>query len=129
VTRKLTVDAASGTAAPRLDVFLAGALVGLPRRLVRRVIAEGDVRVNGRRAAKGLRLRPGEPWCLARRQDGRRRGQRALHRLAGQTVRGRAGAQVRRAWTGRTLPARSAPRRVWGMELATSVDASRRLKW
>jgi 23S rRNA pseudouridine1911/1915/1917 synthase len=64
VTRTLTVDAASGSAAPRLDVFLAGALAGLPRRLVRRVIAEGDVRVNGRRAAKGLRLRPGDRVTL-----------------------------------------------------------------
>lgn len=64
MTRTLTVDAASGTAAPRLDTFLAGALAGLPRRLVRRVIAEGDVRVNGRRAAKGLRLQVGDRVTL-----------------------------------------------------------------
>ncbi len=50
--------------APRLDAFLAGALAGLPRRLVRRVIAEGTVRVNGRRAPKGLRLRPGDQVTL-----------------------------------------------------------------
>jgi len=61
VTRTLTVDAAD---APRLDVFLARALAGLPRRLVRRVIAEGAVRVNGRRAAKGLRLQPGDRITL-----------------------------------------------------------------
>ena len=64
MTRTLTVDAASGTAGPRLDAFLAGALAGLPRRLVRRVIAEGDVRVNGQRAPKGLRLRPGDRISL-----------------------------------------------------------------
>ena len=60
MTRTLTVDAATGASGPRLDTFLAQALAGLPRRLVRRVIAEGDVRVNGRRAAKGLRLQPGD---------------------------------------------------------------------
>jgi 23S rRNA pseudouridine1911/1915/1917 synthase len=60
VTRTLTVDAEAGAAGPRLDAFLGQALAGLPRRLVRRVIAEGDVRVNGRRAAKGLRLQPGD---------------------------------------------------------------------
>jgi 23S rRNA pseudouridine1911/1915/1917 synthase len=61
VTRTLTVDVAD---APRLDAFLAGSLPELPRRLVRRVIAEGAVRVNGRRAAKGLRLRPGDRVTL-----------------------------------------------------------------
>ena len=61
MTRTLTVDAAD---APRLDAFLAGSLPELPRRLVRRVIAEGAVRVNGRRAAKGLRLRPGDRITL-----------------------------------------------------------------
>jgi 23S rRNA pseudouridine1911/1915/1917 synthase len=64
VTRRLTVDAESGADGPRLDAFVSGALAGLPRRLVRRVIAEGDVRVNGRRAAKGLRLRPGDEVTL-----------------------------------------------------------------
>jgi len=64
VTRTLTVDDASGAGGPRLDAFLAVALAALPRRLVRRVIAEGDVRVNGRRAAKGLRLRPGDEITL-----------------------------------------------------------------
>jgi 23S rRNA pseudouridine1911/1915/1917 synthase len=60
VTRTLTVDAATGASGPRLDAFLAEALAGLSRRLLRRVIAEGDVRVNGRRAAKGVRLQPGD---------------------------------------------------------------------
>lgn len=54
----LTVEAGDG--ALRLDAFLAAALPALPRRLVRRIIAEGDVRVNGRPAAKGNRLRPGD---------------------------------------------------------------------
>jgi len=58
------VDAATGAGGPRLDAFLAAALAGLPRRLVRRVIAEGDVRVNGRRAAKGARLKPGDRVTL-----------------------------------------------------------------
>jgi 23S rRNA pseudouridine1911/1915/1917 synthase len=61
---RLTVDAGHGAAAPRLDAFLQAALPGLPRRLVRRVIAEGRVRVNGRRAPKGLRLRPGDEVTL-----------------------------------------------------------------
>ena len=64
MTRTLTVDEAGGAGGPRLDAFLAAALAGLPRRLVRRVIAEGDVRVNGRRAAKGVRLRPGDEITL-----------------------------------------------------------------
>lgn len=64
MTRTLTVDDASGAGGPRLDAFLAAALAGLSRRLVRRVIAEGAVRVNGRRAAKGLRLRPGDRVTL-----------------------------------------------------------------
>jgi 23S rRNA pseudouridine1911/1915/1917 synthase len=58
----LTVDQAGGSL--RLDAFLATALPLLPRRLVRRIIAEGDVRVNGRPAAKGVRLRPGDRVTL-----------------------------------------------------------------
>jgi 23S rRNA pseudouridine1911/1915/1917 synthase len=54
----LTVDEAAGC--PRLDAFLGSALPFLTRRLVRRIIAEGDVRVNGRPGAKGVRLHPGD---------------------------------------------------------------------
>jgi 23S rRNA pseudouridine1911/1915/1917 synthase len=54
----LTVDEAGSSL--RLDAFLATALPLLPRRLLRRIIAEGDVRVNGRHGAKGVRLRPGD---------------------------------------------------------------------
>ena len=64
MTRTLTVDAESGAGGPRLDAFLTAALAGLPRRLVRRVIAEGNVRVNGHRAAKGVRLKPGDQVTL-----------------------------------------------------------------
>lgn len=58
----LTVDDAAGSL--RLDTFLATALPRLPRRLVRRIILEGDVRVNGRPGAKGVRLRPGDRITL-----------------------------------------------------------------
>lgn len=60
----LVVDEATGANAPRLDAFLHEALRELPRRLLRRVIAEGGVRVNGRRAAKGTRLGPGDRVTL-----------------------------------------------------------------
>jgi 23S rRNA pseudouridine1911/1915/1917 synthase len=59
----LTVDEAAGTL--RLDAFLARVFPLLPHRLVRRIIAEGGVRVNGRPAAKGVRLRPGDRVTLA----------------------------------------------------------------
>jgi 23S rRNA pseudouridine1911/1915/1917 synthase len=48
----------------RLEAFLAAHLPALSRRVVRRVIAEGAVRVNGRRAAKGLRLQAGDRVTL-----------------------------------------------------------------
>lgn len=44
----------------RLETFVHAALPRLSRRLVRRVIAEGAVRVNGRPADKGHRLRRGD---------------------------------------------------------------------
>lgn len=49
----------------RLDVFLARALPGLSRRLLRRVLASGAVRVNGRPAPKGVHLRGGDRVSLA----------------------------------------------------------------
>jgi len=58
----LTVDEAAGPT--RLDAFLGNALPLLPRRLVRRIIAEGGVRVNGRPGAKGVLLRPGDRVTL-----------------------------------------------------------------
>jgi 23S rRNA pseudouridine1911/1915/1917 synthase len=58
----LTVDEAAGST--RLDAFLAKALPLLPHRLVRRIIAEGGVRVNGRPGAKGVRLHPGDRVTL-----------------------------------------------------------------
>jgi 23S rRNA pseudouridine1911/1915/1917 synthase len=56
------VGAAGGArpeAGERLDAFLARALQ-LSRRYARRLIARGDVEVDGRRAAPGLRLSPGQ---------------------------------------------------------------------
>jgi 23S rRNA pseudouridine1911/1915/1917 synthase len=56
-TLTVSSDDASGS---RLDRFLLGALPGWSRRLIRRLIAEGAVRVNGRRAAKGTHLAAGD---------------------------------------------------------------------
>jgi 23S rRNA pseudouridine1911/1915/1917 synthase len=53
--RTIDVDASV-----RLDAFVHAALVPTSRRLVHALIAEGAVRVNGRRVAKGFRLRPGD---------------------------------------------------------------------
>lgn len=62
--RVLTVSAAG-----RLDAFVLGAGLPLSRRIVHRLIADGDVRLNGRRAAKGARVAPGDevsvPWLTA----------------------------------------------------------------
>jgi len=53
-----------GAGAVRLDTFLRGALPAMSRRLVRRLIAEGAVCVNGRPAAKGVRVAPGDRVTL-----------------------------------------------------------------
>ena len=53
-----------GAGAARLDAFLHGALPARSRRFVRRLIAEGAVCVNGRPAAKGVRLAPGDRVTL-----------------------------------------------------------------
>jgi 23S rRNA pseudouridine1911/1915/1917 synthase len=62
--RVLTVEAAG-----RLDAFVLAAGLPLSRRIVHRLIADGAVRVNGRRAAKGTRVAPGDavsvPWLTA----------------------------------------------------------------
>lgn len=57
----LTVGGAAGE---RLDAFVHRAVPGLSRRLVRRLIAGGDVRVNARRARKGTRLGAGDRVTL-----------------------------------------------------------------
>jgi 23S rRNA pseudouridine1911/1915/1917 synthase len=50
--------------AARLDTFLAARLPELSRRLLRRIIAERGVRVNGLPGAKGTRLRTGDRVTL-----------------------------------------------------------------
>src|SRR3990172_1256481 len=62
--RTLTVEVMPGGVEPRLDAFLHQRLPALSRRLVRRVIAEGLVHVNGRPGAKGTRLLPGDRVTL-----------------------------------------------------------------
>ena len=52
------------SAPSRLDSFVQGALAGLSRRVVRRLIAEGVVRVNDEPARKGRRLHPGDRVAL-----------------------------------------------------------------
>jgi 23S rRNA pseudouridine1911/1915/1917 synthase len=59
VTRTLTVDRAG-----RLDALVHAALPGWSLRLVRRLIAEGEVRLNGRPAPKGTRLTAGDRVTL-----------------------------------------------------------------
>jgi 23S rRNA pseudouridine1911/1915/1917 synthase len=48
----------------RLDAFVRAALPDASRTVVRRLIADGTVRVNGRPAPKGLRLAPGDEVVL-----------------------------------------------------------------
>lgn len=56
----LTVGNEAGESGLRLDAFLHRQRPELSHRWLRRVIAEGAVRVNGRPAAKGLRLHGGD---------------------------------------------------------------------
>jgi 23S rRNA pseudouridine1911/1915/1917 synthase len=58
--RTVTVGEEAGAEALRLDAFVAAACPGLSHRWLRRVIAAGSVRVNGRVASKGARLRAGD---------------------------------------------------------------------
>lgn len=60
-SRTLHVDAPM-----RLDAFLARADVGCSRRVLRALVADGVVRVNGRRAAKGARVVAGDVVTLPR---------------------------------------------------------------
>jgi 23S rRNA pseudouridine1911/1915/1917 synthase len=62
--RTLTVGEAAAQAPPRLDAYLQAALPEVSRRLLRRIIAAGEVRVNGRRAPKGQRLNAGDTVTL-----------------------------------------------------------------
>jgi 23S rRNA pseudouridine1911/1915/1917 synthase len=59
--RTITVDSATAT---RLETLVHRTLGALSRRLVRRLIDEGAVRVNDRRARKGTRLRAGDVVLL-----------------------------------------------------------------
>jgi ribosomal protein S4 len=56
--RTVTVDETAAGRGVRLDAFVHAALPASSRRLVHGLIEEGAVRVNGRRATKGLPLRP-----------------------------------------------------------------------
>jgi 23S rRNA pseudouridine1911/1915/1917 synthase len=56
----LLLDVPPAAAGTRLDRFLQACLVGTTRGRCRRLIADGAVRVNGRRAPKGLLLEAGD---------------------------------------------------------------------
>src|SRR4029077_1291523 len=56
----LIVGQEARSSAVRLDGFLHAALPGRSRRLLRRLIAAGAVRVNGGPARKGMRVGPGD---------------------------------------------------------------------
>jgi 23S rRNA pseudouridine1911/1915/1917 synthase len=60
----VTLTVGDAPPAGRLDAFVHATMPALSRRLVHRLIADGDVRVNGRRAPKGGRLRPGDVVTL-----------------------------------------------------------------
>jgi 23S rRNA pseudouridine1911/1915/1917 synthase len=55
-----TIVVVDGAGAGRLDAFLRRALPQCSRRLLRRLVADGAVRVDGRPAAKGTILTPGD---------------------------------------------------------------------
>lgn len=58
--RRAPLDTVPVGQSGRLDAFVAAACPGLSRRLVRRLIDAGLVRVNGRPARRGARLVPGD---------------------------------------------------------------------
>jgi 23S rRNA pseudouridine1911/1915/1917 synthase len=65
VTERTVTAADVAGGPPRLDAFVASALPHVSRRVLRRAIAGGEVRVNGRVAAKkGVRLREGDRVTL-----------------------------------------------------------------
>jgi 23S rRNA pseudouridine1911/1915/1917 synthase len=59
-----TTVTVTGTSPQRLDAFVRSALPALSRRLTRRAIAEGAVRVNGRLAQKGTVVQAGDQVTL-----------------------------------------------------------------
>jgi 23S rRNA pseudouridine1911/1915/1917 synthase len=61
---RVTLTVGDVPPARRLDAFVHATMPALSRRLVHRLIADGDVRVNGRRVPKGERLRPGDAVTL-----------------------------------------------------------------
>ncbi len=63
-TPELEQHTVEGPASQRLEAFVRGLRPRLSRRLVRRLIAEGAVRVNGAPGRKGTLLRPGDVVAL-----------------------------------------------------------------
>ncbi len=57
---RLSFEFEAGDGKPRLDEFIAARLPKISLTRIRRLIAEGDVLVNGERSLKGVRLQPGD---------------------------------------------------------------------
>lgn len=57
---RLSFDFEAGADKPRLDEFVAAQLSKISLTRIRRLIAEGDVLVNGEKSLKGVRLQPGD---------------------------------------------------------------------
>jgi 23S rRNA pseudouridine1911/1915/1917 synthase len=57
---RLSFEFEAGPDKPRLDEFVAARLCKISLTRIRRLIAEGDVVVNGEKAVKGARLNPGD---------------------------------------------------------------------
>ncbi len=57
---RLSFEFEAGADKPRLDQFVASQLPKVSLTRIRRLIAEGDVLVNGERSLKGVRLQPGD---------------------------------------------------------------------
>lgn len=57
---RLSFEFTAGEDKPRLDEFVAAQLPKISLTRIRRLIAEGDVLVNGEKSLKGIRLQPGE---------------------------------------------------------------------
>ncbi len=57
---RLSFEFEAGDGKPRLDEFVAARLPKISLTRIRRLIAEGDVLVNGERSLKGVRLQPGD---------------------------------------------------------------------
>lgn len=57
---RLSFDFEAGADKPRLDEFIAAQLPKISLTRIRRLIAEGDVLVNGEKSLKGVRLQPGD---------------------------------------------------------------------